>query len=689
MIVLSKNCIIVALIFSVLTLIQIETKAQSLLGKPISVTARQQKLVKVLSSIEQQANFRFSYNSTILPLDSLVDINAVNLSVEETLDLLLKQRYEYRQAYDFIIIRYAPLQLALIVQESVGDQNHYTITGRVVDEQSRKPITNASVYEKNLLQSTLTDQEGSFTLKLKNISQTVTITISKLNYKDATSFFLPEITVHKGKKRNSNRYIDDAPSEIDQTFLGRLLITSKQKIQSANTGGFIANAPAQISLGPGLSTHGSLSGQVINKFSFNITGDYNAGADGMEIGLLYNIDKRNVRGFQFGGAFNLVGGKFTGLQISGLHNDVLKSTSGVQIALAYNQIREALNGVQIGGFYNDIRKNVDGVQLSAGYNQIHQELHGVQIGGFVNVVHQNIKGFQFNPLYNLGKKSMSGVQIGGFHNRILQTFRGLQFAVLYNQTNGDFKGIQFAGLFNNVNDNLNGLQFSTGYNNTKNNMEGWQIGTFNTAGKAKGAQLALLGNFTRKEVKGLQLAGIFNYAKKLKGLQIGLINVADSSSGYSLGLINFIKKGYHKISLSTNESIDFNAALKTGNDKLYTQLLFGKNLTHHQKLTALGFGLGKDFKMGKHLSLNPEISSRYIYQGDWKYRNILNRLDVNVGYRLGKWLALSAGPALNIYHSTQTNQINGYDFIGNNSSSFKIGNTNKGWLGWNFGITLL
>ncbi|WP_379090069.1 carboxypeptidase-like regulatory domain-containing protein [Pedobacter sp. UC225_65] len=268
MIVLSKNYAIVVFIFLMLCGAQTETKAQNILGKNISLLIRQQKLSKVLAAIEQQGNFRFSYNSTILPLDSLVDLNVANLSIAETLDKLFKQRYEYREAYDFIIIRYAPLQLALITQESVGDQYIYTITGKVVDEQSRKPIANASVYEKNLLQSTLTDQDGAFTLKLKNISQTIAITISKLNYKDITSFFLPEITVFKNKRKNSNRYIDDAPSELGQTFLGRLLITSRQKIQTANTGGFIANAPAQISLGPGLSSHGSLSGQVDQQVFF-------------------------------------------------------------------------------------------------------------------------------------------------------------------------------------------------------------------------------------------------------------------------------------------------------------------------------------------------------------------------------------------------------------------------------------
>ncbi len=69
-----------------------------------------------------------------------------------------------------------------------------------------------------------------------------------------------------------------------------------------------------------------------------------------------------------------------------------------------------------------------------------------------------------------------------------------------------------------------------------------------------------IGNFANRELNGVQLSTIFNYAKKLRGLQIGLINVSDTSAGYSIGLINIVFKGYHKIALSTNEVFKFNAA---------------------------------------------------------------------------------------------------------------------------------
>jgi hypothetical protein len=637
--------------------LQLSTKAQSILGKNISINAQQQKLGKVLTAIEEQGHFKFSYNSTILPLDSLVDIRVDQLSLAETLDQLFKQRYVYKEAYNFIIIRYAPFQLSLIVQESVGNQDQYVITGKVVDEQSGKPLANASVYEKNLLASTLTDADGHFSLKLKKISQTLAITISKVNYKDLTSFFLPEIAVYKNEKNKySSDYIADADAAVEKTFLGRLLITPKQNVQSANLAGFIARAPAQVSLAPGLSSHGALSGQVINKFSFNITGDYNAGADGIEIGLFYNIDKKDVRFLQVSGVFNLVGGQLSGIQISGFHNDVLKNATGLQVSVGYNQVREQFKGLQIGGLINVVRQNVRGLQLGTGYNLI--------------------------------QSSLNGVQLGGLYNRVKANLNGLQVAVGYNETHEKLKGLQIAGLFNNVNKDLDGLQIAVGYNRTKNQLKSAQIGAFNSVGQLRGLQLAVLGNIAHRSVNGLQLGGLFNYTRKLKGVQIGLFNVADTSSGYSIGLINWVKNGYHQISLSTNESFPFNVALKTGSRQLYTALLYSANLSPNHQLTAIGIGFGRDFKLGPSLSLQPEINSRYVYQGDWSYKNILNRVELNVAYRFNRWLAIHAGPAFNMYYSAQKQPLMDYDFIGHQSSSFTMGQKTRGWLGWNLGLSL-
>jgi hypothetical protein len=44
-----------------------------------------------------------------------------------------------------------------------------------------------------------------------------------------------------------------------------------------------------------VGTHGKLSGQVTNNFSFNILGGYGAGVNGAEVGGLFNIDKKDVK----------------------------------------------------------------------------------------------------------------------------------------------------------------------------------------------------------------------------------------------------------------------------------------------------------------------------------------------------------------------------------------------------------
>jgi hypothetical protein len=84
-------------------------KAQSNLSRNISLNIEQQKLSSVLTMIEEKGGFRFSYNSNILPADSLISIHENNLNIAETLDKILNHRFEYRQSGNFVIIRYAPL----------------------------------------------------------------------------------------------------------------------------------------------------------------------------------------------------------------------------------------------------------------------------------------------------------------------------------------------------------------------------------------------------------------------------------------------------------------------------------------------------------------------------------------------------------------------------------------------------
>jgi hypothetical protein len=309
-----------------------------------------------------------------------------------------------------------------------------------------------------------------------------------------------------------------------------------------------------------------------------VFGGYTGGVNGLELGGLFNIDKKNVQYAQVGGLFNIVGGQVKGLQIGGLNNTVLDSVKGLQIGGINNMVKGRLIGLQIGGVYNHVSNKVSGLQLAGVSNFAKEKVHGLQIAGVANV--------------------------------------------------------------------------------------SW------------------------KEMDGVQIGGVFNYAKKLKGVQIGLINIADTSAGYSIGLINIVLKGYHKLSFSTNEILNTNVAFKTGNSKLYSILQGGLNVSNNEKIYSFGYGLGSELMLSKTFSINPELTSQYLYLGSWNYLNLLNKAHLNLNIKLGKYVSLFGGPSFAVYYSGQNTSLPGYKW-GIPPARYRIydlGTNVKGWLGWNGGI---
>lgn len=586
--------------------------AQSILDKSISLDVRNQRLDHVLEILSNKGGFYFSYNSSIIRRDSLVSVSANNRSVKEILDQIFTDNYEFRISGNYIIIRKAPIKLTLVTNKAMTDDKIYVVSGYILDDKTGEQIHNASIYEKRLLASTLSNEEGYFKLKLKSKSKTAALTVSKELYEDTTVMIEPkynqQITITIVPVENSVGMITISPEDyfvpdslkvrvvtetgveeytykrvdsmkVEKTSIGRFFLSSKQKIQTLNVKKFFTERPYQVSLTPGLSSHGKLSPQVINHFSLNVFGGYTGGTNGLEIGGLFNIDKKYVQYAQFAGLFNVVGGHVRGMQVAGLSNTVLDSVKGFQVAGIKNMVKGKFTGMQVGGVYNHVSDSVKGFQVAG-------------VGNFV-------------------KEKVVGTQIAG------------------------------------------------------------------------------VGNVAAKTVDGTQIAGVFNYAKKLKGVQIGLINIADSSEGYSIGLINVIFKGYHKLTFSTNELLNVNASFKTGNYKLYSILYAGMNAKEREQAYSFGYGLGKEFRLGKTFSINPELSSQYLYLGSWDYFNLVNRANLNFTVKLGKYVSLFAGPSFSVYH---TNQDVGFaDYLypipKSAKTTYEFSSRTRGWLGWNAGIS--
>lgn len=623
--------------------------AQNLLDKRISIEVTNQRLSDVLKKISNAGNFYFSYNSSIINRDSLVSISASNKPVSQVLDQLFHNRYSWKEYNNYIILRKAVVKPTILTQNASADKV-YTVSGYVLNGETGEKISHASIYEKQRLASTLSDEKGFFKIKLKSRYSAATLTISREFFEDTTvevkSRYNQQMTIVMAPTAPNEPVVTISPVDIfrndtivikppldtiaatsvplveednrvEKTRFGKFLLNTQQNIQSLNLKQFFANRTVQMSILPWIGTHGRLSGQVINHFSANFIGGYSAGVNGLEVGGAFNIDKKDVRYVQGAGFLNVVGGSVTGLQAAGFHNNVLSN----------------MNGVQGSGFSNFVKGNVLGLQAS------------------------------------------------GTHNHVGGTFTGIQAAGFSNYTKKHFKGLQASGFYNHVSDSMTGLQ-AAGFGNYARK-------------KVTGAQVSGFGNFANREMTGAQIGPVFNYAKKMKGVQIGLINVADSSSGYSIGLINIVFKGYHKLAIYTNEVMDVNAAFKTGNSKLYSILLvgYGNSNNDSNRLMSFGYGVGHEFSLGKakRFSINPEYTAQYLYLGNWNYANLLYKIHLQFNYKFNKWLTVFAGPSFTWYYSDQPSKEPGYRFDIPSPSYRKFdlwGDNVKGWIGWNAGIAI-
>ncbi|MEE1947021.1 STN and carboxypeptidase regulatory-like domain-containing protein [Pedobacter sp. KR3-3] len=564
------------------TLVKAQTSVyQNNLSKRVTFSARQERVGDVLQKISNAGNFYFAYNGSLINQDSLVNLNAKSQPVREVLDAMFDGKVDYKENDSYIILRYAVNHFTIEPENITTAENLYMISGYVVDTKTGKKVKQASVYEKKLLQSAITDNDGFFTLKFKGEHQSIVLTASKETYRDTALVFLSSINVkpegYNDPDKEKGTFFGNALEELG---IGRFFLSSKQRLQNLNIPSFFANTPFQASLTPGLSSHGMMSSQVVNKFSLNVLGGYTAGVDGVEIGGIFNLNKGDMRMVQVAGVFNVVGRNVEGVQVAGLHNSVQGN----------------IKAVQVSGLLNQVKKNVE----------------GVQIAGLVNIVSQNLRGVQVAGLGNIASREVNGVQVAG------------------------------------------------------------------------------LSNIGSRTVHGVQISSLFNYAKNNKGFQLALINASDTSSGTSLGLINLVKTGYHKLSFSTNETINANVAYKSGNANLYTMLIGGYNFSDTAKVISFGLGMGHDFILGKTFSFATELSAQHLYLGNWDYANTLYKGQLNLQFKLFKGLSIFGGPSYNYYVSNAPMGSSGKNYRQQivPSRHQDVGRY-KGWVGWSAGITIM
>ena len=312
-------------------------------------------------------------------------------------------------------------------------------------------------------------------------------------------------------------------------------------------------------------------------------------------------------------------------------------------------------------------------------------------------VSKGVTGFEAGGIANVVLKDVKGVQFAGMANVALGEVNGGQFSSYFNYCGKNLKGVSFAGVTNIALGELHGGQFAGAFNLNKKGGKGVQIAGYSNVmlGDFKGTQISGFANIAKGNIEGTQLSAGVNYAKKVKGVQIGFINIADTVDGATIGFINLVRKGKHQIELSGDELFYTNLSYRTGTEAFYTIFTAGYAPGSKNNLWHFGYGAGTSFKLKNKLRGDVSMTAHHVSNGSFYWgTSELVRLYCGVEYKIAKKFAVALGPTFNLY--TSDNLLTKYnttisDVVPYNSynhttrDDFNV----KGWIGGRIALRFL
>jgi hypothetical protein len=560
------------------------------LERTLSISFEQESIEAALKKISAQAGFTFSYNPSILEKDKVVSFNFVNKTVREILDQIFKGTIQYKERNKYVILTKSGI--------SSTSKEVKVVSGYVIDEATGQRLKNVSVYDPTTLSSAVTDAYGFFQIEIdKPTGEEIKLAVNKRNYTD-TLVVVPgnngrllNIPLHINTDKIST-FADSVGSKLKRFWLS----AKKRREQRTNMENIDEDLyrRTQVSLVPFIGTNGTLSGNVINDYSFNILGGFS----------------RGVRKFELGGLFNTVRGNVEGFQLAGLMNGVMGTQNGLQIAGLINANRDSSNGALFAGLINFNLRGSNGFSMA----------------GLLNFTHLDSRGGHLAGLFNATIGSQEGPHLAGLYNFVTKDARPAQVAGLFNFTGRDMKGAQVAGLFN------------------------------FTAKHMRGAQVSGLLNVASGRMEGAQVSGLINYATRIEGAQVGLINISDTIHGVPFGLLSIVGRGYHKIEVSADEIFYTNIAFRTGVRQFYNILAAGIKPSSNEDIDwTFGYGVGTAPRLSKKLFLNFDLTANQVVRnGSINGVNVINKLYIGFDWQFARKMSLTAGATLNGYVTDAT-----------------------------------
>jgi hypothetical protein len=244
--------------------------------------------------------------------------------------------------------------------------------------------------------------------------------------------------------------------------------------------------------------------------------------------------------------------------------------------------------------------------------------------------------FSLNILFGLNG-GVNGAEIGGLMNYNKGEVKWFQLAGITNINEKQSRGLILSGVSNIVMDSSSGALISGVFNYSKYEAKGFQLSTINIAAT---------------EFSGFQL-GVFNYANKLDGVQLGVVNIVGNvESGVPIGLITIVKNdGHYEFEATAGEVLYANLNYKMGIEQFYTIFKAGYSSYKSKPVYSYGFGFGGNVSLAEKHKISIDLSANNIvYDNNWSGElNLLNKADFNYKYSISEKLSLMAGPSFNVY----------------------------------------
>ncbi len=304
-----------------------------------------------------------------------------------------------------------------------------------------------------------------------------------------------------------------------------------------------------------------------------------------------------------------------------------------------------------------------------------------------NVTDSLSREFQISILPFLGtNRLLSGSIKNDYSVNLLMGYAGgirkLEVGALVNGVRRDVEGLQLAGIGNIAGGTVLGGQIA---------------GAFNVAGNLeKGIQLSGIFNTTIKESSGWQIAPL-NFAHKVVqgGKQIGFINIADSTETTPIGFLSFVGSGngYKRLELTVDENLTGSFSFKTGVRKFYNILVLHYNFTRTQEIFGIGYGIGRAYELGNSWMMNTDFTTNILIEYDDFSPNLasLLKFDISFEKQIARNVAVTFGPSLKYMEISDYNlaswQVKPFNKIPNYPSFSSSATTNL-WLGFQMGIRI-